>query len=79
MTPRQRFCVEQILIAQSYFLYIIALSQHREINLHDNTFCYVCKYLIQYQRVKKNLIYKVFEHKVFQINRYQPLSKLFIL
>ena len=67
MTPLRRFCVEQILIAQSYFLYIIALSQHREINLHDNTFCYVCKYLIQYQRVKKNLIYKVFEHKIFQI------------
>ena len=39
MTPRWTFCIEQILIAQSYFCYIIALSQHREINLRDNTFC----------------------------------------
>ena len=39
MTPQWTFCIEQILIAQSYFCYIIALSQHREINLRDNTFC----------------------------------------
>ena len=45
MTPQRTFYVEQILIAQSYFLYIIALSQHGEINLHDNTFCYVASAL----------------------------------